>query len=87
MPLVAAYAIGGLGYLAAQYARSAGSSVTAVDSKLDLPRLPIFETVLRGITIKRSVVGSRLDLGETFELYTNGRTGRRLPAVGLPGAG
>jgi len=36
--------------------------------------LPIFETVLNGITIKGSIVGTRGDLGEVFELHGAGRT-------------
>jgi propanol-preferring alcohol dehydrogenase len=39
----------------------------------ELP-LPIFETVLNGITIVGSIVGTRLDLAETFELHAAGRT-------------
>ena len=37
-------------------------------------RLPIFETVLQGITVKGSIVGTRLDLQEVFELHAAGRT-------------
>jgi len=37
-------------------------------------RLPIFETVLRGITVVGSLVGTRVDLAETFELHADGRT-------------
>jgi propanol-preferring alcohol dehydrogenase len=36
--------------------------------------LPIFETVLGGITIVGSIVGSRKDLREVFELHTAGLT-------------
>ena len=36
--------------------------------------LPIFETVLRGITVVGSLVGTRVDLAETFELAASGRT-------------
>jgi alcohol dehydrogenase, propanol-preferring len=36
--------------------------------------LPIFETVLGGITIKGSIVGTRGDLLEVFELHGAGRT-------------
>ena len=36
--------------------------------------LPIFETVLRGITVVGSLVGTRVDLAETFELHADGRT-------------
>jgi propanol-preferring alcohol dehydrogenase len=37
-------------------------------------QLPIFETVLNGITVTGSIVGTRLDLAETFELHALGRT-------------
>jgi alcohol dehydrogenase, propanol-preferring len=37
-------------------------------------RLPIFETVLRGITVRGSIVGTRVDLQEVFELHRDGRT-------------
>jgi propanol-preferring alcohol dehydrogenase len=36
--------------------------------------LPIFETVLNGITVVGSIVGTRLDLREVFELQAAGRT-------------
>jgi propanol-preferring alcohol dehydrogenase len=36
--------------------------------------LPIFETVLQGITVVGSIVGTRVDLAETFELHAAGRT-------------
>ncbi len=37
-------------------------------------RLPIFETVLGGITVVGSIVGTRADLREVFELHRAGRT-------------
>jgi propanol-preferring alcohol dehydrogenase len=37
-------------------------------------QLPIFETVLNGINIVGSIVGTRLDLAEVFELHAAGRT-------------
>lgn len=37
-------------------------------------RLPIFETVLQGITVVGSIVGTRVDLAETYELHADGRT-------------
>jgi propanol-preferring alcohol dehydrogenase len=37
-------------------------------------KLPIFETVLNGITIVGSIVGTRADLREVFELHGAGRT-------------
>jgi propanol-preferring alcohol dehydrogenase len=36
--------------------------------------LPIFQTVLYGITVAGSIVGTRLDLAEVFELHRGGRT-------------
>jgi len=36
--------------------------------------LPIFQTVLQGITVAGSIVGTRLDLAEVFELHLAGRT-------------
>ena len=36
--------------------------------------LPIFETVLNGITIVGSIVGTRTELREVFELHAAGRT-------------
>jgi len=36
--------------------------------------LPVFETVLNGITVRGSLVGTREDLAETFELHRRGRT-------------
>jgi propanol-preferring alcohol dehydrogenase len=37
-------------------------------------QLPIFETVLQGIKIVGSIVGTRVDLAEVFELHAAGRT-------------
>jgi propanol-preferring alcohol dehydrogenase len=37
-------------------------------------QLPIFETVLQGITVKGSIVGTRVDLDEVFQLQADGRT-------------
>ncbi len=37
-------------------------------------KLPIFETVLGGITVVGSIVGTRTDLREVFELHDAGRT-------------
>ena len=37
-------------------------------------KLPIFETVLNGITIVGSIVGTRADLREVFELHAAGKT-------------
>jgi propanol-preferring alcohol dehydrogenase len=40
----------------------------------NLVQLPIFETVLQGLTVTGSIVGTRVDLAETFELHADGRT-------------
>ena len=37
-------------------------------------QLPIFETVLQGISVVGSIVGTRVDLAEVFELHRDGRT-------------
>lgn len=37
-------------------------------------QLPIFETVVRGVKVVGSLVGTRVDLAETFELHADGRT-------------
>jgi D-arabinose 1-dehydrogenase-like Zn-dependent alcohol dehydrogenase len=72
------YGIGGLGHLTVQYAKIAGATVAAVDvidAKPEMAkRLPIFETVLRGIKVAGSLAGTRADLAETFELHAGGRT-------------
>lgn len=36
--------------------------------------LPIFQTVLKGITVRGSIVGTRQDLQEVFDLHAQGRT-------------
>jgi propanol-preferring alcohol dehydrogenase len=36
--------------------------------------IPIFETVLKGITVVGSIVGTRVDLAETYELHARGLT-------------
>jgi len=41
------------------------------DNKVELP---IFETVLNGITVVGSIVGTRVDLREVFELHAAGKT-------------
>ena len=41
------------------------------DNKIELP---IFETVLNGITVVGSIVGTRVDLREVFELHAAGKT-------------
>lgn len=48
--------------------------------------IPIFDTVLKGITIIGSIVGTRQDLAEVFELHARGRTrvigeGRKIDQV------
>ena len=41
------------------------------DNRLELP---VFETVLKGITVTGSLVGTRNDLADCFALHANGRT-------------
>ncbi len=41
------------------------------DNRLELP---VFETVLKGITVLGSIVGTRADLAEVFRLHAAGRT-------------
>jgi alcohol dehydrogenase, propanol-preferring len=36
--------------------------------------LPVFETVIKGVQVIGSIVGTRLDLAEVFELHAAGRT-------------
>jgi propanol-preferring alcohol dehydrogenase len=36
--------------------------------------LPIFETVLNGITVVGSIVGTRLELRDVFQLHAEGKT-------------
>ena len=45
-------------------------------------QLPIFETVLQGITVVGSIVGTRNDLAEVFQLHADGRT--RVVAETIP---
>jgi propanol-preferring alcohol dehydrogenase len=40
----------------------------------NIVRLPVFETVLRGISVIGSLVGTRNDLAECFDLHARGRT-------------
>jgi propanol-preferring alcohol dehydrogenase len=37
-------------------------------------QLPIFETVLNGVTVVGSIVGTRVDLQEVYELHAMGKT-------------
>jgi propanol-preferring alcohol dehydrogenase len=54
--------------------RENGTLVMVALPKDNTMRLPIFETVLRGINIVGSLVGTRVDLKETFELHADGKT-------------
>jgi propanol-preferring alcohol dehydrogenase len=54
--------------------RPGGTLVLVALPKDNTMSLPIFETVLRGITLVGSIVGTRMDLTETFELHADGRT-------------
>jgi propanol-preferring alcohol dehydrogenase len=51
-----------------------GTLVLVALPKHNEMRLPIFETVLRGIKVVGSLVGTRVDLAETFALHADGRT-------------
>jgi alcohol dehydrogenase, propanol-preferring len=79
--LAAVFGVGGLGHMAVQYAQIAGCAVARGGTLVfvGLPadnfiKLPIFETVLGGITIKGSIVGTHRDLEEVFQLHEQGRT-------------
>jgi alcohol dehydrogenase, propanol-preferring len=48
-------------------------------------QLPIFETVLNAVTIQGSIVGTRVDLQEVFELHRYGRTKVLFEKIGLNG--
>ena len=54
--------------------RENGTLVMVALPKDNVMRLPIFETVLRGIKVVGSLVGTRVDLAGTFELHADGRT-------------
>lgn len=54
--------------------RPNGTLVMVALPKDNTMRLPIFETVLKGIKVVGSLVGTRVDLAETFELHADGRT-------------
>ena len=54
--------------------RANGTLVLVGLPRDNIMRLPIFETVLRGIKVVGSLVGTRVDLAETFELHADGRT-------------
>jgi propanol-preferring alcohol dehydrogenase len=55
--------------------RRGGTLVFVALPKENHVELPIFETVLNGITVLGSIVGTRTDLREVFELHAQGRTG------------
>jgi propanol-preferring alcohol dehydrogenase len=54
--------------------RRGGTLVFVALPKENHVELPIFETVLNGITVVGSIVGTRNDLREVFELHGQGRT-------------
>lgn len=54
--------------------RRGGTLVFVALPKDNYVQLPIFETVLNGIHIVGSIVGTRVDLAETFELHAAGKT-------------
>jgi propanol-preferring alcohol dehydrogenase len=51
-----------------------GRLVLVALPKDNVLELPIFETVLKGISVIGSIVGTRLDVAEVFELHAAGRT-------------
>lgn len=53
--------------------RENGMLVLVALPKDNTMQLPIFETVLKGIKVVGSLVGTRVDLTETFELHADGR--------------
>jgi alcohol dehydrogenase, propanol-preferring len=65
-PLAAEQAVAGL--------RRNGTAVLVGLPADNTMHLPIFETVVRGITVVGSLVGTRVDLAETFDLHADGRT-------------
>ena len=52
----------------------AGRSCSSGSPPRTPSQLPIFETVLNGITVVGSIVGTRVDLREVFELHAAGLT-------------
>ena len=54
--------------------RPNGTLVMVGLPKDNVMQLPIFEAVLKGIKVVGSLVGTRVDLAETFELAADGRT-------------
>lgn len=54
--------------------RRGGTLVLVGLPKENRMELPIFETVLKGITVVGSIVGTRADLKEVFDLHATGRT-------------
>jgi len=54
--------------------RRGGTLVFVALPKDNAVELPIFETVLNGITIAGSIVGTRAELREVFDLHAAGRT-------------
>lgn len=54
--------------------RRGGRLVLVALPKDNIIRLPVFETVLGGITVIGSIVGTRGDLAEVFRLHAAGRT-------------
>ena len=54
--------------------RRGGRLVFVALPKDNFVQLPIFETVLQGISVIGSIVGTRRDLSETFQLHAEGRT-------------
>ncbi len=57
-----------------QSLRRGGTLVFVALPKDNFMQLPIFETVLNGIHVVGSIVGTRVDLAETFDLHAAGKT-------------
>jgi alcohol dehydrogenase, propanol-preferring len=63
--------------------RPGGRLVLVSLPKDNVMRLPIFETVLHGISVIGSIVGTRADLAEVLRLHVAGRTQVRYEVRGL----
>lgn len=57
--------------------RRGGRLVLVSSPKENTMRLPIFQTVLGGLSVIGSIVGTRADLAEVFALHAAGRTSVR----------
>ena len=57
-----------------RFLRRGGTSGCGALLAENVVKLPIFETVITGLTIHGSIVGTREDLGEVYALHALGRT-------------